>query len=83
MGAELGLAAGPYGAGAIIESGKEMTPCWSYVKSRGLYAGVEAAAALLISRIDEMARFYHKPGVTAKDVLSEISIMRRTCIKAD
>lgn len=34
VGAELGLAAGPYGAGAIVESGKEMTPCWSYVKSR-------------------------------------------------
>ena len=36
VGGEMTVAAGPVGAGVMLESGKEAVPCWSYVKSRGL-----------------------------------------------
>jgi lipid-binding SYLF domain-containing protein len=34
LGAEIGVTAGPVGAGAMLETGKELSPVWSYVKSK-------------------------------------------------
>lgn len=70
LGADIAVAAGPWGAGAAMESGKERVAVFSYVKSRGLYAGVEAVGQVFLSRFDENERVYHWPGVKAGDILT-------------
>jgi len=70
IGAELGVVAGPFGAGAAAEVGKERAPVLSYHKSRGFYAGVEAVAQIFITRTEENEMAYYWPGVTPKDIVS-------------
>ncbi|KAF8315716.1 hypothetical protein DL93DRAFT_2078979 [Clavulina sp. PMI_390] len=41
LGAEVSVAAGPLGAGAVLDSGIEASPVLSYVKSKGLYGGAQ------------------------------------------
>lgn len=69
FGAETAIAAGPIGSGTSIESGFKYAPIYSYVKSRGLYAGVEAIGQAFLSRFDENERFYYWPGIKAGDIL--------------
>ena len=54
IGTEMAVAAGPYGSGASIETGMDRTPVLSYVRSRGLYAGIEILANAFICRFDEV-----------------------------
>ncbi|ODO05083.1 hypothetical protein L198_01770 [Cryptococcus wingfieldii CBS 7118] len=70
IGAELAVAAGPYGAGAAVEAGLEKAPLFSYVRSRGMYAGVELVAQVFVERFEENEAMYHWPGVKAGDILS-------------
>ncbi|BEI87847.1 uncharacterized protein CcaverHIS019_0105650 [Cutaneotrichosporon cavernicola] len=70
LGTEIAVAAGPYGAGAGVEAGREAAPVFSYVKSRGMYAGVEVVGQVFVSRFDENAEMYHWPGVKAGDILT-------------
>ncbi|GAA5916741.1 lipid-binding SYLF domain-containing protein [Sporobolomyces salmoneus] len=70
LGAETAAAMGPYGAGASAESGFDRTPVYSYVRSRGLYAGIEILANAFLCRFDENERVYHWKGITQKDVLT-------------
>ncbi|WVQ73339.1 hypothetical protein IAR50_002907 [Cryptococcus sp. DSM 104548] len=70
IGAELAVAAGPYGAGAAVEAGLERAPLLSYVRSRGMYAGVELVAQVFVERFEENEAMYHWPGVKAGDILS-------------
>lgn len=35
IGGELSVAAGPVGNGAMLDTGIEAAPCWSYTKSKG------------------------------------------------
>ncbi|OXG82714.1 hypothetical protein C348_02897 [Cryptococcus neoformans Gb118] len=70
IGAELGVAAGPYGAGAAVEAGLEKAPLFSYVRSRGMYAGVEIVGQVFVERYDENGAMYHWPDVKAGDILS-------------
>jgi lipid-binding SYLF domain-containing protein len=60
LGGELSVVAGPVGAGGIIESEllKNRKPVWSYMKSRGLYGGLQFDGTIIIERNDENARFY-------------------------
>lgn len=44
LGAEMAVAAGPYGAGVAVEGGWDKSPVLSYISSKGFYAGVEAVA---------------------------------------
>ncbi|PWN53519.1 DUF500-domain-containing protein [Violaceomyces palustris] len=70
IGAETAVAAGPFGAGASAEVGvKDRSPVFSYVRSRGLYAGAEAMAQVFLHRFDENERIYYWPGITARDIL--------------
>ncbi|GMK54300.1 hypothetical protein CspeluHIS016_0108860 [Cutaneotrichosporon spelunceum] len=69
LGTEIGIAAGPYGAGAAMEAGREAAPVFSYVKSRGMYAGVEVVGQVFVSRFEENANMYHWPGISAGDIL--------------
>jgi len=60
LGGELSVVAGPVGAGGILESEvmKDRKPVWSYMKSRGLYGGLQFDGTIIIERNDENARFY-------------------------
>ncbi|KAL8696890.1 MAG: hypothetical protein Q9224_002566, partial [Gallowayella concinna] len=60
LGGEISAVAGPVGAGAILETEvhKRQAPVWTYLKSRGLYAGVQVDGTVIIERTDENERFY-------------------------
>ncbi|KUJ08186.1 DUF500-domain-containing protein [Mollisia scopiformis] len=60
LGGELSVVAGPVGVGGILESEviKDKKPIWSYVKSRGLYGGLQVDGTIIVERNDENARFY-------------------------
>ncbi|GAA5946043.1 hypothetical protein JCM10213_006786 [Rhodosporidiobolus nylandii] len=70
LGAEVAIAAGHWGAGAIAEAGKDRTPVYSYVRSRGFYIGAEAIGQAWFSRFDENERVYGCIGISQKDILT-------------
>lgn len=39
-----------FGAGAVMEAGREAAPVFSYVKSRGLYAGVSILGQVFVGK---------------------------------
>jgi len=51
LGAEIGIAAGPYGSGGSVESGKEKAAVFSYIRSKGLYAGIEITGTVSYSAL--------------------------------
>ncbi|KKK14304.1 DUF500 and UBA/TS-N domain protein [Aspergillus rambellii] len=71
LGSEITVAAGPVGMGGVVESEvhKRQAPIWSYVKSRGFYAGAQIDGTILIERNDENERFYGKR-VPVKEILA-------------
>lgn len=70
LGGEIAVVAGPVGAGksldAAIGAGK---PVWSYMKSRGFYAGIQADGTVIIQRPDANAAFYAEKGITPERIL--------------
>lgn len=72
LGAELSVAAGPLGAGAMLDTGLEAAPVLSYTKSKGIYGGAQVDGNIIIERTDENERFYGRP-IKAKEILSETS----------
>ncbi|OJJ41436.1 hypothetical protein ASPWEDRAFT_48016 [Aspergillus wentii DTO 134E9] len=60
LGGEVSASAGPVGVGGVLESEihKRQAPIWTYMKSRGLYAGVQVDGTIIIERTDENERFY-------------------------
>ncbi|KAK5132172.1 hypothetical protein LTR08_000329 [Meristemomyces frigidus] len=60
LGSEISVAAGPVGAGGILETElhKRQAPIYNYMKSRGFYAGVQIDGTVIIERSDENERFY-------------------------
>ncbi|OJJ48900.1 hypothetical protein ASPZODRAFT_129228 [Penicilliopsis zonata CBS 506.65] len=60
LGGEVSAAAGPVGMGGVLDSEvhKRQAPIWTYMKSRGLYAGVQVDGTIIIERTDENERFY-------------------------
>ncbi|KAH2274002.1 hypothetical protein KXW02_009681 [Aspergillus fumigatus] len=71
LGSEISVAAGPVGMGGVLESEvhKRQAPIWSYVKSRGFYAGAQIDGTILIERNDENERFYGRK-VTVKEIMA-------------
>ncbi|KAE8147806.1 DUF500-domain-containing protein [Aspergillus avenaceus] len=71
LGSEISVAAGPVGIGGVLESEvhKRQAPIWTYVKSRGFYAGVQIDGSIVVERMDENERFYGRK-VPVKEVLS-------------
>ncbi|KAF8318936.1 uncharacterized protein EI90DRAFT_3020903 [Cantharellus anzutake] len=68
VGGELTVTAGPIGAGAVVDTGIELSPVLSYIKSRGLYGGVQVDGNIVIERSDENARFYGRK-IRARQIL--------------
>lgn len=60
VGGEISAVAGPIGMGAVLDSElhARRAPIFTYLKSRGLYAGVQMDGTVLIERSDENERFY-------------------------
>ncbi|CAL5871842.1 uncharacterized protein PFLUO_LOCUS6095 [Penicillium psychrofluorescens] len=60
LGGEVSAAAGPVGMGGVLDSEvhKRQSPIWTYMKSKGLYAGVAVDGTIVIERTDENERFY-------------------------
>ncbi|OAX79142.1 hypothetical protein ACJ72_06541 [Emergomyces africanus] len=60
LGGEVSAVAGPFGVGGVMDSEvhKRRAPVWTYLKSRGLYAGVQVDGTIIIERSDENERFY-------------------------
>jgi lipid-binding SYLF domain-containing protein len=71
LGGELSAAAGPVGMGGILESEvhKRQAPVWTYLKSRGVYAGVQVDGTIIIERSDENERFYGQK-ISVHDILA-------------
>lgn len=73
LGGELSLAAGPVGVGGIGEfdlaGDRKRKPVWTYMKSRGLYAGVQIDGSIVVERNDENARYYGER-LPAADILA-------------
>lgn len=60
LGGEISAVAGPVGVGGVLETEihKRQAPIWTYLKSRGFYAGVQVDGTVIIERTDENERFY-------------------------
>lgn len=71
LGSEISVAAGPVGAGGVLESEvhKRQAPIFTYMKSRGFYAGVQIDGTIVIERTDENERFYGQR-IGVKDILN-------------
>ena len=70
LGSEISVAAGPIGAGGVLDSElhKRQAPIFTYLKSRGFYAGVQIDGTVIIERTDENERFYGQR-VPVKEIL--------------
>lgn len=60
VGGEVSAAAGPVGVGGLVESEvhRRQAPIFTYIKSRGFYAGVQLDGTVVVERTDENERFY-------------------------
>lgn len=71
LGGEISAVAGPVGIGGVVESEvhKRQAPLFTYLKSRGFYAGVQIDGTIVIERSDANEEFYHER-IGAKDILA-------------
>ncbi|GJN76483.1 hypothetical protein VFPFJ_09196 [Purpureocillium lilacinum] len=71
LGGEASIAVGPVGTGGSVDAAlsKTVRPMWSYMKSRGLWAGVQIDGTIIVSRGDANSVFYNERGITAKKIL--------------
>ncbi|MCJ1340009.1 hypothetical protein MMC09_005303 [Bachmanniomyces sp. S44760] len=60
LGGEISAVTGPVGIGGVLETElhKRQAPVWTYLKSRGFYAGVQVDGTVIIERSDENEKFY-------------------------
>ncbi|KAH8884952.1 DUF500-domain-containing protein [Thozetella sp. PMI_491] len=71
LGGEIAVVAGPIGAGGAVEGavGKSTKPVYSYMRSRGLYGGVQADGTVILQRPDANHDFY-KRKVSVQQILA-------------
>ena len=71
LGGEVSAVAGPVGMGGMLETElhKRQAPVFTYLKSRGFYAGVQMDGTIIIERTDENERFYGER-IPVKDILA-------------
>ncbi|CZT52714.1 related to protein YSC84 [Rhynchosporium secalis] len=62
IGGEISAVAGPVGLGGVLENDGKWKqanrPVFTYLKSRGFYAGIQVDGTVIIERTDENERFY-------------------------
>ncbi|KAI5865218.1 hypothetical protein GGS23DRAFT_594763 [Durotheca rogersii] len=72
LGGEIAVAAGPVGAGTGLEASLGRggaKPVFSYMKSRGLYGGVQVDGTVVVQRADANAVFYGVDRINTEDIL--------------
>ncbi|KAK1569936.1 uncharacterized protein LY79DRAFT_674336 [Colletotrichum navitas] len=71
LGAETSVAIGPVGTGAAVEAAASRTsrPMYSYMKSRGLWAGVQVDGTIILARHDCNAVAYGDRRISARRIL--------------
>jgi lipid-binding SYLF domain-containing protein len=69
LGADVGVAAGPVGAGASAATANISADILTFALSKGLYAGISLEGAVVAVRNEWNAAYYKKPGVTPTDIL--------------
>lgn len=71
VGGEISAVAGPVGVGGYLETElhKRQAPIFTYLKSRGFYAGVQIDGTVIIERTDENERFYLQK-LSAQEIIS-------------
>jgi lipid-binding SYLF domain-containing protein len=73
LGGEISAVAGPVGIGGVLEHDgkwKQVNkPVFTYLKSRGFYAGVQVDGTIVIERTDENERFYGQK-IAVADILA-------------
>src|SRR5262245_27870836 len=71
LGGEVSATAGPVGMGGVLETEvhKRQAPVFTYLKSRGFYAGVQVDGTIIIERTDENEKFYGER-IGVKDILA-------------
>ncbi|KAI1774452.1 hypothetical protein F4818DRAFT_82970 [Hypoxylon cercidicola] len=71
LGGEMTVVAGPVGAGAVVDAAlaKGSKPVWSYMKSRGLYGGVQVDGTVIVHRPDANAAFYGADKIGVDQIL--------------
>lgn len=73
IGGEISAVAGPVGIGGVLENDGKWKqanrPVFTYLKSRGFYAGVQVDGTVIIERSDENERFYGEK-LRAQDILA-------------
>lgn len=71
LGGEISAVAGPAGVGGIVDTEvhKRQSPLFTYIKSRGFYAGLQLDGTIVIERTDENERFYGER-IGVKDILA-------------
>lgn len=68
LGADIGVALGPVGAGAAAATQNLSADIISFSRSKGAYAGISVEGAVVTTRNDWNRAYYHKE-VTPKDIL--------------
>jgi len=71
LGGEVSAVAGPVGAGGLLETEihKRQAPVFTYLKSRGFYAGIQIDGTVVIERTDENERYYGQR-ISVGDILA-------------
>lgn len=71
LGGEVSAVTGPVGVGGILDTElhKRQAPLFTYIKSRGFYAGLQLDGTIVIERTDENERFYGER-IGVKDILA-------------
>ncbi|CEJ94407.1 hypothetical protein VHEMI09945 [[Torrubiella] hemipterigena] len=72
LGGDASVAVGPVGSGAAVSAALSASarPVWSYIKSRGVWAGVQIQGTVMLSRADANAALYNQRGISAKTILT-------------
>jgi lipid-binding SYLF domain-containing protein len=73
LGADVGIAAGPYGAGAQAATANISADILAFSRSKGLYGGISLDGAVVDVREGLNKAFYDKP-VTPSDILVKRSV---------
>ncbi|WFD30743.1 hypothetical protein MSPP1_001767 [Malassezia sp. CBS 17886] len=70
--AETHISSGPLGAAyaGAVDIKRNPSAIYSYVHSRGFYAGFELTGQVFLDRFDENERAYYWPGIKAGDILA-------------
>ncbi len=70
LGADASVAAGPVGRQAEAATDVNLAEVYSYSRSRGVFAGIALDGTAITIDDKANAAFYHRPGVTAADILA-------------